>query len=431
MRRSTTRSGPKRAALVIRDGKSLGVYNQARLRTGGTFFTWLKERAGEQPNYRMLLADGSPFTVELPFADGVRSVLTKDDQLLEGKVRVRLKVDVENLENLLGLMRGQALLHVGDFERLIADQVFTRVMVPQVKTHTAEQVRGNQGFQDKLRAESIREIEAAYGDVGVLVEDFAVDWELSEEEKSRIESRLAGIAEDREIEAHERALRSTERQTELESAKEELERNAQHQSELKSIIQQKEAALANAASEIEQQKAQLDLRKVQIEMEAFEAEHRRLQARLDREQQIALEEQDTLSALELKRKKREIEREDDHLRAQADHNRKMQTDEAERRHETDLVDRYRDLTPDQLLAIQAEKSPELARAMAEKFRAEAAQAADAAQRSHEMAMEHGDQVARAASGLPTGQNKATCSSCKREIDLTWSVCPYCAKKIKI
>lgn len=426
--------GPEEAALVIRDGKALGTYNQARLKTGGTFLDWLKDKTGERPNFRMLIADCAPFTLDIGFgADGAQTLLTRDSLVMMGKASLRLQVDPAHLENLLGMFHGRSLLHREDFAREVADLLFARVLVPQVKTHTAEEIRGNVGFQDKLRTEAMREIEDAYKTVGILVENATFAFALTDRERADIAEASATLVEEGEVREHERAIRKEERTSELESAKRELEDNAHHQAEMRALLQARETQIASATNDLDRQKAQLELRKVQLELDALEMDHQRMQQRLTRLQEIELEEKDTLSALNLKQRKREIEREDEHLRAQSDHERRMEVARLDRETKERLLDRYRDLTPDQLLAIQAAESEAVADALAQKFRAEAEKASDAAERTQQMAREHADRMGRvaeaaASAGKPAG---IPCPRCGAALQPGWKVCPHCATKVHV
>lgn len=305
--------GPEEAALVIRDGRILGSYHQERLSHGAGFLGWLKGLVGDTPNYRILVADAAPFEVRLDFAtDGsAHTLLTKDDQVLRGYMTARMQFDVEALEGLLGMFRGRTLLHIDQIGQQIRDAAFARVLVPLAREHLAQDIRGNQPLQDKVRGDITRELERMYSDVGLLVRDVTTSFDMTDAEKIDFDERRKDLVEGRQDRQADRDVKARKRDHERRMLEAELgvmESKIATKLELK---EQADIARLAAGTELEQRKAELEMRKVELEIERLEAE----QGLLLRKQRESIEHESLEKNLEITRKD-EIARRDADARAE-------------------------------------------------------------------------------------------------------------------
>ncbi len=424
--------GPHEAALVLRDGRVLGTYSEARLQQGAGFVAWLKGLVGATPNYAILLADASPFELRLPFArdGGPRTLNTKDGTVLAGALTLILQLDVEHLDRVLGLFRGRTMLLADDVERRVTDLVFARVLVPIVREHLASDIRHNVALQDKIRGEAVKAIEESFRDLGILVRGAHAAFSMTDDERAEVrERRRATIVRLHEGQAAAR-LRVLEADHRLAVAEEDLRLNRERVVELQKVEHDLQVQGLKTKGDADREAAELASRRrraeVDLELERLQTE----QALLLRERKDALERRHIEDL-------RRIEREDALAR-------EIQSRESAVAADIARAAAHRDLTPEQILAMK--DADAAARVLVERNRADAARTAGAAEKAvemaerqaraaHEMAMAHGAQIADVAKAAAGGARpqptavKAACPKCGREVEVGWRGCPHCGQPI--
>lgn len=430
--------GPGEHALVVRDGRILGTFTQARLQHGQGFLPWLQGLVGATHNYQLLLVDAAPFEISVGLGTdgGAHTLLTKDKHVLSGRATVRMQFDVEHLENVVGLMRGRTLLDRTTVARLIAEPLFARVLVPAAADHLASEVRGNVGLQDKIRADATTVLEAAFRPVGLMVRGLDVSFEVTAEDRQAMAEAAKNLEASRKEKGAERARDDFRRSYDVGAYKKELvardrqieERRARI-AEQERLVHELELQRKAATTTIEGEQNALAVEKIRMEIQQLKAE----QGLLLRERSQAIERHDL-------EERRRIDR-DDVLAREDSRRRTVIETEVER------AKAYGALNSEQILAMQAAASPEAARALAEKYRAQAAESSRTSEKLedlvrrqgdvvHKMATDYGEQmagVARVASGNRGGTESGpaiVCGSCGAVLKPGWRVCPTCAADVK-
>jgi len=409
--------GPDVMAMLIRDGKVAHASAGGHIALGG-FWRSVKDSLAGTHALRLLIADLKPFATGCHF-----TAVTRDSVPVEGEVVVEIEVNPERPEGMLGFASDHDVVPKSVVWDRLAPHLGERVLRAVVAKVDALALRGDADVQNKVQAEIMAETERLFGDMGLLVRAASVNWGFNEEELAEIQKR----AEAREQEMLDAKLRNLSREiartaevTELQLKAEMSEEvlKATNDNELRQMllaqeldfVDAKEAgartqrmkALEGEIAELktEQQakfdmalgeaKNDIDLRRVKMEIETLDRET----DRLNREQESALrklEEMDKLAIAEAARKEQiaslkglqDVEIEGESARAD------IQSRSADSEHSRDMDRRRqeddsrlaelrlkRDMSPDQLLAIQAGLSPDVAAVFAERAKAEASDTAE-------------------------------------------------------
>ena len=184
---------PDIAALLFRNGELVNSYTGAHFSVGGLVDS-IKGVVGGSSHIALMLADLKPFQVQLPVCG-----LSKDKVEIQGLATLELQLNPEKPSNILGLMGGvarmegsdtpvdapfagrKALSRVDVLDR-IAPHFSDRVFEEAIGRMNAEDIRGEQGLQDKIQADMMTEAERICGDLGVLVRSASVEWAINEVE---------------------------------------------------------------------------------------------------------------------------------------------------------------------------------------------------------------------------------------------------------
>jgi hypothetical protein len=400
---------PDHVALLMRDGKIVDAFVGAHFAVGGVWQR-LKEALGGSHALRLLLADLKPFQ-----AKGEIDGVTRDGVAVSATVAIEFQVNPESPANILGLMPEQGpLLKPDVYARALPhlkDRVFTAVLTKV----DAGEIRGNIALQDKLQADVLLEVQRVLHDIGILVRAASVTWALndveraamqrssSEREQQLLDYKVACKKReiDREKDATEFQLRadvdveklkaSTEDDLRLMILRQELgfvdarEAGARAQElsqldhELRVLNTQRRAgyqkALEDAQNEVDRAAIRRKLVELDLEVEAMKEEQRLRLVKLQEEQALALaaaarqqqmQSLRDMSTIELdgKERDRRIERED----RLADEEMKLKASQNSIQGELERLRLQAQMSPDQILAISAGLSPEVARVFAERAR---------------------------------------------------------------
>ena len=505
---------PDHAAILIRDGQVVEAYKGAHFSVGG-LFQGLKGLITGSHHIRILLADLKPFNVQAPI-----KALTRDKVEVAGVVSLELQLNPDQPQDILGLINPTGVLSRSEvFERFrphLSDRVFEAV----VGRIDAVGLRGDSGVQDLLQGQVMRELKRLAGDIGLIVRAVSVEWALNEVERgdmqrAQLDRAQEGLDQDLErlkrqlsrgSEATEFQLKAnldlTKLQLNSESEVEQLllskevelidaRESAQRRQELEALsheievlsterVARIENELAEAGQKIDLTRYNRALKRVQLEIDAMqqthllemrklgaftelEIEERTKQLELDinqRAQRQSLEHISGLQAIE-----KEAEAHEAKLR-EAERDGKSRRDLAEIKAEADArlaqLQAGAKMTPEQILAINAGLSKDVADVLAEQARSQGqgseqamalmremvAQATEARLSSEEqaremfrMGMEGAAGVARGAGGgggAPSGGSAGSaassggveCGKCGRENSAKAKFCVGCGNKLR-
>ncbi len=388
---------PDRVGILIRDGQIVDTYVGGHFSVGG-LWTRLKEAIAGPHALRMLVADLKPFRIEI----GLKGK-TADHVPVAATVHAELQLDPERPENILGLVSDEATLTRGDVERRFRPPLQTRVFERALADHDAGELRGNVGLQDQIQADAMRVVEEQAADLGLLVRSTNVAWAWTPVEQQEMAQRLAALEEERRDFEAQRELRELERKKtgtvwalRIQGDIQRVQAAEAH--DLEMMLARQEIELSDARDTATRLK-ELQGLEHRIRMEA-EARQAALQAALETEenalartrirQRITLEEGRTQQllkqmALETQRLEQQLEREQadwaienqlrklrglDELEAnkaerETEHAIRLET--ARKEMELRMLELKAAMTPEQLLALQAGDSAQVAAVFAKQM----------------------------------------------------------------
>jgi len=398
---------PDHAALLIRDGRIVDAFVGAHFAVGGVWQR-LKEAIGGTHALRLLLVDLKPFQVQGEI-DGV----SKDGVSVAATAAIDFQVNPEAPANILGMMPEHGALAKADVYERVKPHLGERVFRTALTMVDATAIRGNTAFQDKVQADVFLEVQRLCRDLGVLVRAVSVTWALndaerdqwqrsaSEREQAMLDYRLACKKREiaREKEATEFTLRSD---VDVEKIK------ASSEDELRQLILREELAfvdarqagvrsaelkaldhellllsvqrrgsyqkeLEDAQNDVDRAEIRRKLVALELEMDAMKEEQRLRLERLQEEQALAIAEQARRQQLEALRQMGAIEaegKERDHRTDRedrlADAEARIRASQLASQAEIERLRLQAQMSPDQILAINAGLSPDVARIFAER-----------------------------------------------------------------
>lgn len=403
---------PDYAALLFKNGQLIDAFKGGHFSVGG-LVDKLKSVIGGSTHVSMMIADLKPFQVQTM----IRAT-SRDNVDIAGVVTIELQVDPDKPSNILGMMHGidrapgdendlgrKALAKADVLER-IRPHFSDRVFEATLKRVDAADIRGDAGLQDKLQADMMKEVERVVGDLGLIVRSTSIEWAQNAEEAAN-QARADAERHQREVEFQiEMAKRQAELindatvfeiRSQLDLAKlqnateDELKLMALN-SEIQFIDAREEAKrrqeideldhqvnflererkatfenqLATARNETEIMRIQQEQLKIDTEMSALREKHM-----LEVKRSGSFSELE-ISALAQKQQRQHIsELQDIELRGERV---RSEIKRLERKEERDgdlrVLQTKKDMTPEQILAIDAGLSPDVAAVLAERARAE-------------------------------------------------------------
>jgi hypothetical protein len=200
--------GPDMMAMLIKDGAIAEASAGGHFAIGGVWRT-IKDAIGGQHAIRLLIADLKPFQLSTSATS-----LSRDNVPIACEFTVELQVNPEKPANVLGLVKTHGKLTKDSVLERLKPNIGERVLNAAVRRVDAMELRGNNGMQDKVQADTMTEVERVASDLGLIARSVSVAWGFNEEEKAAIQKR----EQEREQERLEREFkiltRTVERETE-------------------------------------------------------------------------------------------------------------------------------------------------------------------------------------------------------------------------
>ena len=495
---------PDYAALLFKNGELINAYKGGHFSIGG-LANQLKGIIGGSTHVSMMIADLKPFPVQ-----SVLKAMSKDKVEIAGVVSLELQVDPDKPSNFLGLMHGisrgpnkdkkgvarRALSKADVLERIkphLADRVFEATIARVDST----EIRGNTGLQDKLQADMMEEVERVVGDLGLMVRATSVEWALNKEEiaeQDRAEATRQQEALDHQFElmkrqadrmsdAAEFQIKSDLDLAKLENATEDELKHMALQSEVSFIDAREEAKRKQEMSEFEYQLDYLQKeRKATFENAIQQAQHKnsileieQRQAKLDTQiaairekhtqemqKSSAFTELEITTQVQKQQRNHIAELQEIDLRAEKVRSEIKRVEaKEERAHQLSVLNVNKNMTPEQILAVNAGLSPDVAAILAEQARGKSSANEDVmslmremvdaatgaqvrseeqARQMFEMGMQGAVGVAQGAGGgnasvaAPSHSNAVAssvdCPKCGTENQATTNFCKNCGHKLR-
>ena len=189
---------PDIAALLFKNGELIDSFKGAHFSVGG-LANALKSIVGGSTHIALMLADLKPFQVKLPL-----KALSRDNVEIVGLATLELQLNPDKPSNILGLMggvsrqqfdkdtgdvpvTGRKALTKHDVLERIAPHFTDRVVEAIMKRMDATEIRGETALQDKIQADMMIEAERVCGNIGILVNAVSVEWAMNAAEREAFE----------------------------------------------------------------------------------------------------------------------------------------------------------------------------------------------------------------------------------------------------
>jgi hypothetical protein len=199
--------GPDMLAMLIKDGEIAEASAGAHLAIGGIWRT-LKDAIGGMHAIRLLIADLKPFQLSTS-----ATALSKDNVPIACEFTIDLQVNPEKPANVLGLVKAHGSVTKASVLERLKPNIGERVLNAAVRRVDAMELRGNNAMQDKVQADTMKEVERVASDLGLIARSVSVAWGFNDEEKAAILKRQ----QEREQEALEREFKILNRRVEREA----------------------------------------------------------------------------------------------------------------------------------------------------------------------------------------------------------------------
>lgn len=181
---------PDHMALLMRNGQFVDAYIGAHFSAGGILHR-LRGIIGGSHQISLLIADLKTFQLKLPLR------ATSSDQVeIVGTATIDLQINPEKPQNIIGIMEARKYLLKTDILDRIRSHISDRVVEAAIGRMKADEIRGNQGLQDKIQADLITEVERIAGDLGILIRAVSVEWAVNEVEREAMERAIVGRQQD-------------------------------------------------------------------------------------------------------------------------------------------------------------------------------------------------------------------------------------------
>ncbi|WP_340693747.1 hypothetical protein [Hyphomonas sp.] len=184
---------PDYAALLFKNGQLIDAFKGGHFSVGGVVDK-IKSLVGGSTHLGMMIADLKPFSVQTAL-----KALSKDKVEIAGVATLELQVDPDKPSNILGMMHGvtrsgsdpetpgrKALSKTDVLDR-IRPHLSDRVFEAAIGRVNAADVRGETGLQDKIQADIMLEVERIVGDLGLIVRAVSLEWAINTEEVAAME----------------------------------------------------------------------------------------------------------------------------------------------------------------------------------------------------------------------------------------------------
>jgi hypothetical protein len=490
---------PDHIALLMRDGQIVDALTGGHFAFGGVWQR-IKDFVGGKHTFRLLVATLKPFMIE-----GAIEGLSKDNVSIAATAAFELQLNPEKAINILGLMKERDSLTKPDVYTRLAPHLKERIFGTIIKKVDAAEIRGNVLLQDKIQADVMVEVDRLFKDLGVMVRAVSLNWSTNDEERAAIERSKSEREQQmldfqaertkrdltRERQISEFTLQSDLNTEKLKASSEDELRHMFLAQELNFVDAQKEGvraqelktldhelailniqradsykkALEDALNETERTAIRKKLKQIELEISAMEEEQRirLIKLKSDTEMDVAdraraaqVRAMRDLGDIEGESAKRdwEIGREKIMLEQEMS----LKGKELERLAEVERLRAQREMTPDQILALAAGQSADVAHVFSDRAKAQGsdfekreALLREMAQMSREGQLSAADQakyfIDKAAQTVQSvaasksnarqeepaktaSDNTVECSNCHQRIPITDRFCRICGHAMR-
>jgi hypothetical protein len=493
---------PDHMALLIRNGQFVDAFIGGHFSFGGIIHR-LRGLVGGSHHIGMILADLKTFQLKLP----IRAI-TKDHVEVVGVASIDLQINPERPQDIVGLMSARKILAKSEVLDRLKPHLSDRVLEAALSRVNAAEIRGNEGLQNKIQADVLHIVERVAGDLGLLIRAVSIEWAVNEVEREKMDAATAERLMDqmdakfdmmkrdmaRQKEGYELQIKTNVDLKKLEGASEaeiaqmvlnnelafiDAREAGQHAQELKALHREIEKLEIERSVQLKNSLGDadhvIDLTERQARLRTMERQIQQLDAELQRQIKVA----DAMAEIEVQNARntsstthikslQQIEQEA--AQAEADRQEAALSNQTRRRideskavagNKTAEISAFAGMSPEQILAVQAGFSGEVAKVLAEQARSQGqssaqsmalmremveqanraqVQSTDQARAMFDMGMKGAVGVAAGAGGRAApaaeaekvggGKDKIECPKCHQENDLKMRFCTNCGAQLR-
>jgi hypothetical protein len=229
--------------------------------------------------------------------------LSADREIIQAscnfKIRVNCTDNVHSVKSFLGLIKGKNALASWDIAALIRDELLSKVLIPEISTLQASQIRGDKALLLKIETDTRETIKQTLVRFGLVVESFTINWGLTEDERQEID-RKRQEREEKAIDfTHKRNICQIQREQEIGKTKlENLQQlkmaEAKGDQDLKKLLvaSQLERDLMGQNQKIDVAKIDAIISEIKLEVDHKESTVRLAQKRAQEDLRLEIEEKE-------------------------------------------------------------------------------------------------------------------------------------------
>jgi len=143
------------------------------------------------------------------------TALSKDNEVMNGECHLRLNIDPSSSILFAGMLKGREAVATWDIDALIREEILSKVLIPRIASVDSTELRGNKNIQDSIKNEVMSELSKTISSWGLILEDFYVNWGITEKEAMEIQKKRANREEEAVAFIQERRIRNLEREKDL------------------------------------------------------------------------------------------------------------------------------------------------------------------------------------------------------------------------
>lgn len=117
------------------------------------------------------------------------AALSADGEVVQALCQLRLQIDTNCPESLLGLLKGKKALATWDVAALLRDEWFAKVIVPELAKHQSSELRGDRELLGELESQTRDALATTLETCGLLLQGFSISWGLTEQEQADLDRR--------------------------------------------------------------------------------------------------------------------------------------------------------------------------------------------------------------------------------------------------
>jgi len=205
--------------------------------------------------------------------------ISLDHEVIPAECLFRVSVDIEEVAPFFGLMRGKEALATWDIAALVRDELVAKVLIPQIASHRADELRGNRALLQQMEADAQAQLLRTFTSCGMSLESFTISWGLTEQEVLEISRKRQEREEEALKFTHQRRLAEMQREVEIQRTRltnlQELKvAETQGQEELKNLLVNGDVGreLLVEGKRVDIAKLDAEVAKIQLDLQGREGE---------------------------------------------------------------------------------------------------------------------------------------------------------------